>query len=95
MNIQRGALVRSPRGFDSVSPAALLDDEPSGGELGPELGGHDAVHDETEAGVDADEELRAVVGDEEPERQEAAVVLPAEAVVAPRETLLHVQYESE
>ena len=46
-------------------------------------------------GVDADEELRAVVGDEEPEGEEAAVVLPAVAVVAAGETLLHVQYESE
>ena len=36
-----------------------------------------------------------MVGDEEPEGEEAAVVLPAVAVVAAGETLLHVQYESE
>ena len=77
------------------SPAALLDDEPAGGEFGAKFLGHGAVDDEAEAGVDADEKLRAVVGDEEPEGEEAAVVLPAVAVVAAGETLLHVQYESE
>ena len=76
------------------SPAALLDDEPAGGEFGAKILGHGAVDDEAEAGVDADEQMRAVVRHEEPERKEAAVVLSAEGVVAPGKTLLHVQYES-
>ena len=76
------------------SPAALLDDEPAGGEFGAKFLGHGAVDDEAEAGVDADEKLRAVVRHEEPERKEAAVVLSAEGVVPPGKTLLHVQYES-
>ena len=62
--------------------------------IGVSLFRHGAVDDEAEAGVDADEQLRAVVGHEEPERKEAAVVLSAEGVVPPGKTLLHVQYES-
>ena len=94
MNIESiDGTASASRGF-SVPPAALLDSEPASGELRPELLGHGAVHDEAEAGVDADEQLRAVVGDEEPKREEAAVVLPAIAVVAARETLLHIQDES-